>query len=163
MMKDAVETAIKMETDAIAFYEEAAGKCSHPFAREMFKGFIKDETRHLKMLREIFSKQDVTIEFTSPKENIRTVFSMLKDKMMERVKALDNEMEAVGIALTFEKEGFDFYSKAAAQACSAEEKMLFERLVAEENEHYTILLETYSFLNNTGQWYMYEERGILEG
>jgi rubrerythrin len=50
MMKDAVETAIKMETDAIAFYNEAANKTSHAFGREMFRGFIKDETRHIKML-----------------------------------------------------------------------------------------------------------------
>jgi rubrerythrin len=163
MLKDAVETAIKMETDAMAFYEDAAQKCDHPFAKEMFKGFVKDETRHLKMLRERFAQQAITQDFKRPKESIKTVFSMLKDRMMERVKALDNEMEAIRIALGFEKEGFDFYGKAATQADSDDEKKLFERLAVEENDHYTILLETYEFLDNTGHWYMYEERGIIEG
>jgi hypothetical protein len=41
--------------------------------------------------------------------------------------------------------------------------VLFEKLSVEENDHYTILLETQKFLENTGQWYMYEERGIVEG
>lgn len=162
-MKDAIETAIKMETDAIAFYGEAVNKTSHPFGKEMFKGFVKDETRHLKILQNIFRGLDINTEFISPKETIKTVFSGLKNEMMQRVKVLDNEMEAIGIALRFEKEGFDFYKKAASQATSDKEKELFERLSAEENDHYRILLETYNFLDNTGHWYMYEERGIIEG
>lgn len=163
MTKDAIETAIKMETDAIAFYGEAAQKTTHLFGKEMFKGFIKDETRHLKMLQDIFKCVDADIELVRPKDSIKTVFSELKNEMMERVKALDSEMEAVNIALKMEKEGFDFYKDSAAKAESPKEKELFEKLSVEENDHYTILLETQKFLENTGQWYMYEERGIIEG
>jgi len=163
MMKDAIETAIKMETDAIAFYQEAANKAGHPFGKEMFKGFIKDETRHLRILQDLFRGNDVKAELIRPRESIKTVFSELKAEMMQRVKVLDNELEAVNIALKFEKEGFDFYKNAAATAESQKEKDLFEKLSVEENDHYTILLETYKFLENTGQWYMYEERGIVEG
>jgi rubrerythrin len=163
MMKDAIETAIKMETDAMAFYQEAANKTSHPFGKEMFKGFIKDETRHLKVLQEIFKGVDAEIELVRPKDTIKTVFSELKDEMMQRVKVLDNELEAVNIALKFEKEGFDFYKNAAATAGTPKEKELFEKLSLEENDHYTILLETQKYLADTGNWYMYEERGIVEG
>jgi rubrerythrin len=163
MMKDAIETAIKMETDAIVFYNEAADKTSHPFGKEMFRGFIKDETRHLKMLQDTFKGIDPDIELKRPKDSIKTVFSELKSQMMERVKALNNELEAVNIALRMEKEGFDFYKKSASSAGTAKEKELFEKLSIEENDHYNILLETQKFLENTGQWYMYEERGILEG
>ena len=162
-MKDAIETAIKMETDAIAFYGEAASKTSHPFGKEMFKGFVKDETRHLKMLQSLFKCVDFDVELIRPRDTIKTVFSMLKDDMMQRVKAMDNEMEAVNIALKFEKEGFDFYRQSASKAVTPKEKELFEKLSVEENDHYTILLETQKFLENTGQWYMYEERGIVEG
>ena len=41
MMKDAIETAIKMETDAIAFYGEAANKTSHAFRKRDVQGFYK--------------------------------------------------------------------------------------------------------------------------
>ena len=162
-MKDAIETAIKMETDAMAFYKEAADKTKHPFGREMFKGFIKDETRHLKILQDIFKGVDADIKLVRPKDSIKTVFSELKDEMMERVKVLDSELEAVNIALKFEQEGFDFYKKAAASAGTPKEKELFEKLSLEENDHYSILLETQKYLADTGNWYMYEERGILEG
>ena len=88
----------------------------------MFKGFIKDETRHLKMLQALFKGVDFEVELVRPKDTIKTVFSMLKDEMMQRVKAMDNEMEAVNIALKFEKEGFDFYRKSASQAGISERK-----------------------------------------
>jgi rubrerythrin len=163
MIADAVQTAIKMETDAISFYEEAANKTQHPFGREMFKGFVKDEKRHLVMLLCLFKGMKITEEIVRPKETIKTVFSSLKTQMMERASAVQSEMDALRIALQMEKEGFHFYETAAANALSRQEKELFERLVLEENDHYTILNNTYTFLENTGQWYMYEEQGIIEG
>ncbi len=162
-MKEAIETAIKMETDAIAFYGEAADKTHHPFGKEMFNGFIKDETRHLKMLKDIFKGVDVDFDFIRPKDTIQTVFSELKDEMMEKVKTVEGELEALNIALRMEKEGFDFYKNAASMATTDKERELFERLAVEENDHYSILMETHKFLDNTGHWYMYEERGIIEG
>lgn len=163
MLRNAVEVAIKMETDAIAFYRQAVKDTKHPFGKEMFKGFIKDETRHLKMLKGIFKGLEIDAEFVRPRKNIKTVFSKLRNKMMERVKVLDTEIDAIGIALKFEASGFEYYQKAASKAPSKKERDLFKRLSVEENDHYTILLETKHFLENTGQWYMYEERGIVEG
>lgn len=163
MLREIVETAIKMETDSIAFYQEAAEKSGHPFGREMFKGFVKDEKRHLVILRAMLKGSDFDAEFVRPKDSIRTVFSSLKDQMMEKVKAVASELDALKIALKFEKEGYDFYLRAAQQAAEQREKELLQRLAAEENDHYALLNETYSFLENTGNWFMYEERGILEG
>lgn len=163
MISEAVATAIKMETEAIAFYDSAANKAQHPFGKEMFRGFIKDEKRHLAMLQDMFKGMGLKEDFASPKAEIKTVFSTLRDQMMQRAAAIQSELDAVKIALDMEKAGFDFYKKAADNAPSPEEKKLFERLVIEENDHFSILNETYTFLENTGQWFMYEERGILEG
>jgi len=163
VITEAVATAIKMETDAIAFYEESANKAHHAFGKEMFRGFVKDEKRHLAMLHNLFKGLGLKENFANPKEEIKTVFSMLKEQMMRRAEVIQSEMDAIRIALDMEKAGFDFYTKAAVNAPTPEEKKLFERLTVEENAHFTILNETYSFLENTGQWFMYEERGILEG
>lgn len=163
MLRDAVELAIKMETDAIAFYRDAVKKTQHPFGKEMFRGFVKDESRHLKMLKGIFKGLAIEAEFVRPKKTIKTVFTKLKGRMMQRVQAMESEIEAINIALNFESDGYDFYKKAAVKAPSKKERDLFKRLAVEENDHYTILLETKNFLENTGQWYMYEERGIVEG
>lgn len=163
MISEAVATAIKMETDAIVFYEESSNRTHHAFGREMFKGFVKDEKRHLAMLQNLFKGLELKEDFASPKDEIKTVFSMLKDQMLKRAEAIQSEMDAIKIALDMEKAGYEFYKKAADKAPTTEERKLFDRLIIEENEHFSILNETYTFLENTGQWFMYEERGMLEG
>jgi len=163
MVSKAVETAVKMETDAMKFYHEASQKTSHPFAKRMFEGFIKDEARHLKMLNEILKGLDLKIETVRPKREIKTVFSEVKEQMMSRISASTDEMEAVKVALDFEAKGYEFYQKAAAEATDEKEKKLLSVLADEEQEHYSILQNTYSFLKDTGDWFMWEEQGILEG
>jgi rubrerythrin len=163
MLSKAIETAVKMETDAMKFYNEAAQKTTHPFAKRMFQGFIRDESRHLKMLKDILSGMDLKIVSLHPKAEIRTVFSDLKEQMMERISVSTDEIEAVQVALDFETKGFEFYKKSAAEATDEREKALFSALAGEEQEHYSILQNTYSFLKDTGNWFMWQEQGIIEG
>ena len=163
MVSKVIETAIKMETDAMKFYEEAARKTSHPFGKKMFEGFIKDEARHLQMLEDILKGFSLTTAKVKPSDGIKTVFSELKDQMMARVKASQDELSAVNIALDFESAGYEFYKKAAQETTDVKEKELLSRLAEEEKEHSSILQNTYSFLKDTGDWFMWEEHGILEG
>ena len=65
--------------------------------------------------------------------------------------------------MQMEKEGKEFYQKAASNAGTEKEKGLFERLVIEEQQHYDIFANTYSFLHDTGNWFMWEEHSIVEG
>ena len=44
---DVIKTAIKTETDAIAFYEEAAQKTKHPIGKKMFLSIMEDEKNHV--------------------------------------------------------------------------------------------------------------------
>jgi len=163
MIKEAIQTAVRMETDAMKFYREAASKASHPFGKKLFEGFIKDEARHLKMLDDILKGLDLTFVPMHPKDQIKTVFSELKDQMMSRVKASDDEYSAVSVALDFEKAGYEFYKKSLAGATTEAERKLFERLAQEEEEHYKILQNTLSFIKDTGDWFMWNEGGIIEG
>ncbi len=159
----AIETAIKMETDAMKFYREAVGKVSHPLGKRIFEGFVVDELRHLKMLQDIMNELDIEVTSVHPKQDFKTVFSELKDQMMERVTATIDEKAAVKIALDFEKEGYRFYEKAAAEARGDKEKQLFEALTIEEKRHYDLLENTHRFLDDTGDWFMWNEHGVLEG
>lgn len=162
-LSKALETAIKMETDAMKFYREAIGKTGHPLGKRIFEGFVVDELRHLRMLQDIMNNLDIEVTVVHPKQDIKTVFSELKDQMMQRISATTGEREAVKIALDFEKEGYRFYEEAAREAAEDKEKKLFEVLAVEEKRHYELLENTHRFLENTGDWFMWEEHGILEG
>lgn len=162
-MTNAIEIAIKMETDAIKFYKEAAEKCNHAVGKKMFLFIVEDEKRHLDMLSEIFKGLDFKIQEASPMKAVKTIFEEMKHEMMERIKATKDELEAFKIAANMEKEGVKFYKKAASEAATDKEKKLFERLVHEEEQHYAIFANTYLFMSDTGNWFMWDEHSIVDG
>ncbi|MCX5718332.1 MAG: ferritin family protein [Nitrospirae bacterium] len=162
-MTNAIEIAIKTETDAIRFYEEAADKTKNPVGKKMFLTVREDEKRHLNMLTQIFKGLDIKVSDVSPMKNIKTIFESMKNEMMKRVEVTNDELEAFKIASQMEKEGINFYKKALSGAKKDKEKTLFEKLIKEEEQHYSIFANSYSFLSDTGNWFMWEEHSIVEG
>ncbi len=160
---DALDIAVKMETDAITFYTEAARKTKYPVGKKMFETITEDEKRHLEMITQIIKGLSVTHRDMSPMKNVKTVFESMKDKMMRKVEATADELEAFKIAMQMEKEGKEFYEKTFAHAKTEKEKALLKQLIKEEEQHYAIFANTHQFLSDTGNWFMWEERGIVEG
>jgi rubrerythrin len=152
-----------METDAIKFYNEAAEKTSNPVGKKMFLTIAEDEKRHLDTIDQILKGLNSSCKTFSPMKNIKTVFASMKDEMLKRVVATTDELEAFKIAMQMEKEGLEFYTKAASEATTEKEKTLFQALIKEEQDHYNIFSNTYFFLSDTGNWFMWEEHSIVDG
>jgi len=160
---NAVEIAIRMETDAIKFYAEAANRTSNAIGKKMFLSIVEDEKRHLDMLQRLFKKLDLNFNNASPMKAVKTIFEEMKNEMLQRAEATKDELEAFRIAMEMEKEGVEFYKKAALEAPDGKEKKLFETLVPEEEQHYAIFANTYSFMKESGSWFMWEEHSIVDG
>ena len=160
---NALEVARKMETDAIKFYTEAAAKTQYEAGKKMFLSITEDEKRHLVMIADLIQGLNITIKDVSPIGEVKTVFESLKDTMMKKVAASKDELDAFRIAMQMEKEGKEFYQKSLAAATTDKEKALFKRLIEEEQQHYEIFENTFSHLSDTGNWFLWEERGIVEG
>jgi len=158
-----LELAKKMETEAIDFYDEAAKKTKHPVGKKMFTIIAEDEKRHLDMISQIIKGLDMSEKDVSPLKNVKSVFENLKSELMKKVKVSTDEMEAFQIAMKMEQEGVTFYKKALSTATKPKEKALLERLIQEEEEHYTVFSNSYQFLANTGSWFLWEERAIVDG
>ncbi|NTU42896.1 MAG: ferritin family protein [Nitrospirales bacterium] len=160
---NSVEMAIKMETDAIGFYREASEKTIHPVGKKMFLSVAEDEKRHLEMLTAVFKELDLKVHDASPMKRIKSIFEEMKNEMLDKVEATTDELDAFKIAMQMEKDGMEFYKKAAAEAVTEKERNLFERLVHEEEQHYTIFANTYFFMSDTGNWFMWEEHSMVDG
>ena len=160
---NALEVSKKMETDAILFYGEAAKKTKYAAGKKMFETIVEDEKRHLEMITQLINGMNITAQDVSPMKRVKTVFESLKDEMMKKVEASKDEMEAFRIAMQMEKEGAAFYEKSLADAKTEKEKALFARLIQEERQHYDIFSNTYNHLSDTGNWFLWEERGVIEG
>ena len=160
---DALELAVKMEKDAISFYTEAARKTKSSSGKKMFQTIALDEQRHLEMITQLISGLNITHKDVSPLQNMKTVFASMKDEMMKKVAATSDELEAFKIAMGMEKEGVAFYKQTLAGAKKEKERVLLEMLIKEEQQHYDLFANTYQFLESTGNWFLWEERGIVEG
>jgi rubrerythrin len=160
---DALELAMKMEKDAIKFYSEAAQKTKYAAGKKMFDTITEDEKRHLEMISQLIKGLNVTHKDVSPMKNVKTVFESMKNEMMKKVEASADELEAFKVAMKMEQEGMEFYKKTLVGAKKEKERALLERLIQEEQQHYAIFANTYEFLAKTGDWFLWEERGIVEG
>lgn len=163
-----IRTAIKMEEDGINFYQKAAEKSSHSLGRKMFLSFSEDEKRHLAVLKEIladlkFSDFDQFFQEKTPREKITNIFKEAKKEIKERIAANPDEIEALGIGMDMESKSVEFYQKALEKAEDTRQKAFLRRLIEEEKEHYQILQNTHSYLKNSGDWFLWEEKGLLDG
>lgn len=160
---NALEIAGKMETDAIKFYTEAASRTKYEAGKKMFLSITEDEKRHLELIGQLIKGMKITIQDVSPVKKVKTVFESMKDSMMQKVAASKDELEAFKIAMEMEKAGEKFYQQSLEAAKTDKEKALFKRLIEEEQQHYQIFANTYSHLSDTGNWFLWEERGVIEG
>ncbi|MEA1965020.1 MAG: ferritin family protein [Candidatus Aerophobetes bacterium] len=163
-----IRTAIKMEEDGIDFYHKAAKKTSHPFGKRMFLSFAEDEKKHLTVLRNIladlkFSDFDRFFGEKKPREKIKTVFREVKSELKERIAANPDELEALKIGMNMESESVEFYKNALKKSWGSQLRAFFKRLIEEEKEHYQLLETTRSYLKDSGDWFLWEERGLLDG
>jgi rubrerythrin len=115
------------------------------------------------MITQLIKGLNITAQDVSPMKRVKTVFESMKEEMMQKVAASTDELEAFKIAMDMEKEGREFYQKSLAEAKTDKEKALFKRLIDEEEQHYAIFANTYSHLSDTGNWFLWEERGVIEG
>jgi rubrerythrin len=158
-----LQMAVKMETDSIDFYAEAAKKTKYPAGKKMFLAVCEDEKRHLDIVSKIIKGLDVTTKDVSPLKNVKSIFESMKSEMMKKVAVTTDELEAFKIAMKMEQEGLAFYKKIAVKAKTEKEKALLEHLIREEGEHYKIFSNTHHFLSDTGSWFMWEEHSIVDG
>jgi rubrerythrin len=115
------------------------------------------------MLSQIFEEVDIKMDDVSPMRNMQTIFESMKNSLMQRVIATQDELEAFKIAMQMEQEGIAFYKQVETETREEKEKALFERLIKEEQQHYDIFANTYNFMNDTGNWFMWEEHSIVDG
>lgn len=160
---NALDIARKMETDAIRFYSDAARRISCATGRKMFETIVEDEKSHLVMIEQIAKGMNLTPQEMTPLKRVKTVFESMKEEMMKKAESCADDLEALKIAMQMEKEGEAFYQKSLDEAKAEREKALFRRLIGEERQHYAIFSNTYSHLSDTGNWFLWEERGVIEG
>jgi rubrerythrin len=166
-LREAIATAVKMETDGMAFYRKASESVKSPMGKLMFQSFIKDEERHLEVLNEILQEmfhRTVKEAFVgTPASRIKSIFQENRPMLEERISAEPGDIEALEIAMDMEDKGYKLYKESAEKTGDDKLKALFERLASEEQQHYSMMSNALTYLTDTGNWLIYDEHGIMDG
>lgn len=162
-----IRTAIEMEKNGIDFYHKAEEKTCYPLAKKMFLSFAEDEKRHLTVLKKIltdlkFSDFDQFLG-EKPGQKIENIFKEARNEIKERIVANPDELEALKIGMDMELESVEFYQTALEKSEDNHQKAFLRRLVEEEKEHLQLLQNTHSYLKNSGDWFLWEEKALLDG
>jgi rubrerythrin len=121
--------ALKTEREAYNFYARMLNRCSNPTGADMFKALMADEKNHIKIiekrLRAVKCPPDTSLVVT-------------KASLLSEIDFTDpslSDLEIIEKAIEEEKFSLNFYSKAAEQAQTLEEKEMCLKLAQDEKEH----------------------------
>ena len=160
---NAIETAMKMEQEAVDFYTQCAGKTNNPVGKKMFLSIAEDEKYHIACAMNVQKGKAFAPPEATPLEDMKKIFDRNKEDMLKQVPSTADELDAFRTAMKMEAESIAFYREASSRAATPEEKSFFDCLIKDEEEHFAIFQNTYSFLSDTGNWFMWEEHSIVEG
>lgn len=160
----AIETAIQIEKDGLAFYTEAAEQTDDPNGKKMFHTLARDEAAHRKLFeetRESLLKEGnwlspEQVAAISPKRLDRPPIFPTGDEI-RATKIPERELAALQRGIQAEKDSIAFYSQEMEKTDDPDAKAMYAYLIEQEEGHYTILQGEYDYLNRTGFWFDIQE------
>lgn len=150
-----LDKALEMETRGRDFYEKVSGAAQDVLVRDFFKFLADQETVHIKIIKQIYSRLGHDSCWAEAKEHhsggeaLNKVFlTLTKNKPSsdsDIIQALDH-------GITFETEAAAFYKNEMPNTtCEAERDFLLA-LYGEENDHRQVLADMKLFYTNPEAW-----------
>ncbi len=169
-LAQALKTAIEMEIKGYNFYQEVAAKTKNALTRDIFNALSKDEALHRGAIEKYYctikEKKDLpplTSIVSKAAKRDRSIFSKSFDVLTDSLSSESDIVDAYKTAMELERAGYEFYQNIFNSVEETELKDLFKFLLKEENEHYTLIQNTYEYLTRPQDTFDDEERPFFEG
>jgi rubrerythrin len=156
-----LETAMKIEQDGEAFYNEAAAGTQDPRGKKLFQTLARDEVMHYETLRTVY-------ESLRQEKGWPAVEAVEKDlgkvdtphpifprpEGGQAAEASTHELEALERGIKAEKDSIELYSRGLKESEGNETaRYLYSHLVEQEESHLAILQGELDYLRGTGFWF----------
>ena len=131
-LKEILDMAIQVKTDAYEFYSTAAKIAKDPSAKELLKGFAKIELNH----KEKFEKFDLS-EVEKEHHTVKETHDFhLEQYLLDKEITPDSTVQDIMVhVMKREQKVYAFYDNMLKTTTSIPVRNLFEELAAEELEH----------------------------
>lgn len=169
--KKMLATALQMEEKGKAFYEKAMSSATNTLGKDIFKMLRDDEIIHVGRIKAIYSAVDEGGDWTgqwkkldvSHETGLSQMFRDIAHRNGPDVQAAASDIEALDVGIEFESTAVKFYQKNLQAATDPVEKEFIEKMITEEKDHHTALVDMKSYLEDPDSWFMERERGGLDG
>ncbi len=169
---EALQFALKTENEGYEYYKEASNRTDHPVTKKFFARLAEDEIEHIRLINEFhdsLSESGGSTEINVPetpekfKVRLKTIFEDAKKNFKDNVKPDTGILEVYRHSMELETKAAEFYKERREVTKFESVKEFYDWLFHFESDHYAMLSETLSYLENPEQWYQNYENSIFEG
>lgn len=137
-----LDMALRIENRGVSFYSGCAAKSRSPRTKEVFAFLENQEKMHYQIFARMKAEPDEALPAESyPGEYQGYVEAFVKDKVFDsseaaaqKAESIDDPLDAIDWALTFEQRSIDFYTAMAANIRSSEAETI-DKIIGEEKRH----------------------------
>jgi len=167
----ALKLALENEIKSHEFYKEAEKKSQNDLGKKTFAFLAKQELGHITKIKKFITELNenfthIDIQMESEKdffEKSKTFFEHTIKHFAQKLKADSSDLKAYKVAMEIERSGHDFYKKAYEKAKTKNIKAFFKFLMEQEQLHYQLLENTYSYMKNPEGFFLDQENWNFEG
>ncbi len=170
MCVEILDKAIAFEEEGMAFFLDRAENAPSTLERNLFSSLAKDEAghkAHLVRMRDDILKTETLDALPAVDEdhitNVRGIFENSLEQVQDPYEYQNEELEILQGAMEVERKGYHLYNNAAQQVTNTQAKAIFEHLADEEQNHYTLLKNTYDYMADPEGFVSFDENPMLDG
>ncbi len=153
-----LETAIEMEREGAAFYDNLAATAEDEGLKQIFSLLSDDERRHERIFRAMKDGAERD-EIPLHPERADSLIAALDPKKFHETQ---EHKELYERALEIELKSIEFYTEVLEQLEKEEERHIVKRVIAEERKHYESLDTIALMLSRPKTWVEDAEFGVRD-
>ncbi|MCX8082875.1 MAG: rubrerythrin [bacterium] len=157
-MKEGIFFAKEFERNGVIFYLEKGMRAENIITKKLFYTLAKQEIEHLEAIENFI----ISGRYDTYRDNVKEVEFEIKKffESLEEKDRLEKQLEVYSMALNMEKHGYSQYEKFYNEAVNEKEKKFFKFLMGEERKHIEALVNVYSYISETDDWFHKEESRV---
>lgn len=150
--------AVKLETDGLAFYLQAAADTVDPKGKALFLSLADDERKHKDMiLTQLHAVEGNGAYVLLPDLNVEPVdlgqplFPPAAADVEKKIGANPSEQDVLFLAMDMEIKSYDLY-RAEVQKTTGPAQQMYRWLASAEMTHFNLLMSNWEALESRGTW-----------
>ena len=171
VLAEVLDKALAMEKKGQRFYKEASNESTNDVTKRMFGFLANNELLHIESIEKFYNTLKEKGEFPevdlesmkSKRAEDLTLFARDVAEFKGKVKQRGDDVKACEFAMEFENSGYKYYENMLKKAKDEKLKKLLNFLLQEESQHYEGIMNLHTYLTDSQNWFMYEEKSFPQG